>query len=68
MAFIGLLAVTIGLIIAVLVISIAPIIIGTIVYKTGRKKLGLALKIFGYFMLIPVFAAGIVIVTANFLK
>ncbi|MBE6862319.1 MAG: hypothetical protein E7497_05410 [Ruminococcus sp.] len=69
MAFIGLLLVMLGAAVAVLIIGITPIIVGTILYKkTKHKKLGLTLRIFGYIMLIPVFAVGIIIITANFIK
>lgn len=63
MAFLGvllsfaLIAVLFGF---VLFISIAPIIIGTIVIKkTQRKKLGVALRIYGYLAFIPVWAVSI---------
>ncbi|MBQ7131924.1 MAG: hypothetical protein IJO29_05075 [Oscillospiraceae bacterium] len=44
----------------VLLVSIAPIIIGTvIVRKTQHKKLGVAIRIYGYIAFIPVWAGAL---------
>ncbi len=63
MAFFGILltfALAVGIFGLVLFISLAPIIIGTlIVRKTMRKKLGVALRIYGYLAFIPVWALSI---------
>ena len=54
MAFIGLLFVLLSAAAIVLIIGIAPIIIGTVLYnKTEHKKLGIVFRIFGYITLIP---------------
>ncbi|MBR1530286.1 MAG: hypothetical protein IJ642_13455 [Oscillospiraceae bacterium] len=48
-------------------LGIAPIIAGTILYhKTERKKLGIALRILGYVMLIPMLIFGLAVLTAIF--
>lgn len=44
---------------AVIILGILLIIIGTILYhKTSHKRLGVALRIFGYIFLIPSLAVG----------
>ncbi len=69
MAFIGLLLVILGAASAVLIIGITPIVVGTILYKkTEHKKLGLAVRIIGYILLVPVFGAAIVMITAFIIK
>ncbi len=55
MAFIGLLAVDIAIVMLVIFGGIVPIVAGTLLYrKTNRKKLGIALRIIGYVILIPI--------------
>lgn len=60
MAFLGVLGVLalaamLGFV--VLIISIAPIIVGTVlIRKTEHRKLGIALRIYGYIAFIPVWA------------
>ena len=54
MAFIGLLFVLLIAVVIVLLIGIAPIIVGTVLYnKTEHKKVGVVLRIIGYITLIP---------------
>ena len=54
MAFIGSLFVLLIAVVIVLLIGIAPIIVGTVLYnKTEHKKVGVVLRIIGYITLIP---------------
>ncbi len=54
MAFIGLLAVSIGLVLLVIVLSLTPIVVGTIlIRKTRYRKTGTALRIIGYILILP---------------
>jgi len=48
-------------------LGIVPVIVGTILYhKTERKKLGIALRIFGYVILIPILIICIIIAIITF--
>lgn len=59
MAFIGLLAVMLTAAVIILAMGVAPIIAGTVLYrKTAHKRLGLALRIVGYCLLIPSLVIG----------
>ena len=54
LAFIGSLFVLLIAVVIVLLIGIAPIIVGTVLYnKTEHKKVGVVLRIIGYITLIP---------------
>ncbi len=69
MAFIGLLFVLLIAVVIVLIIGIAPIIIGTILYnKTDHKKIGIALRILGYITLIPSIVIGVLMASVMFHK
>lgn len=60
MAFIGLLLVLVIAALIVLIMGIAPIIIGTVLYnKTKHKKIGIVLRILGYITLIPSIVVGV---------
>lgn len=54
MAFIGLLAVIITAALLIFTIGVAPILIGTALFRnTKHKRLGIALRIVGYILLLP---------------
>lgn len=54
MAFIGLLAVMVTAVVMIFLIGVAPILLGTVLYRnTTHKRLGLALRVIGYILLIP---------------
>ena len=60
MAFIGLMFVLFIAVVIVLIIGIAPIIVGTVLYnKTEHKKTGIVLRILGYITLIPSVVIGV---------
>lgn len=65
MAFIGLFFVSVIAIVAVFIFGTAMIIGGTILYKkTNHKKIGFAMKILGYLIVIPlVFIVSIFIIS-----
>ncbi len=63
MAFISLLFVVFAAIVIVLIVGRLPIVIGTILYhKTSCRKLGVALSVFGYIVLIPVIVVAVLAV------
>lgn len=69
MAFIGLLFVLLIAVVIVLIIGIAPIIVGTVLYnKTEHKKTGIVLRILGYITLIPSVVIGVLMAIVMFRK
>ncbi len=67
MAFIGLLFVLLIAAAIVLIIGIAPIIVGTVLYnKTEHKKLGIVFRILGYITLIPSIVIGVLMAITMF--
>lgn len=55
MAMISLLLVMVVFVIAVFVIGVLPIVLGSFLYhRTRYKRTGIALRIFGYFIIVPV--------------
>lgn len=67
MAFISLVLVFLVAIAIILIVGIVPIVIGTILYhKTSHKKLGIALRVFGYIILIPVIVIAVLAALAMF--
>lgn len=63
MAFIGLTYVSILYIVIVLILGLAPFIIGTVLYrKTEHKKLGIGLRIFGYIVMIPSLISDVMVI------
>lgn len=60
MAFIGVFMMIVATVIAVIVFGVLPIIVGTILrHKTKYKKIGRALRIFGYVMLLPILSVAL---------
>ena len=69
MAFIGLFVVNIALIALILFLGIMPIVIGTIlIHKTKYKKVGIALRIFGYVVLVPLALTAIIFIVIGMVK
>ncbi len=69
MAFIGLMFVLFIAVVIVLIIGIAPIIVGTVLYnKTEHKKTGIVLRILGYITLIPSVVIGVLMAIVMFRK
>ncbi len=67
MAFIGLLFVLLSAAAIVLIVGIAPIIVGTILYnKTKYKKTGIVFRILGYITLIPSIVIGVLMTIIMF--
>lgn len=62
MAFIGMFAIIIAVVVISVIASVVPFIIGTYLFKKTRyKKTGIALRIIGYVTFIPVLAISVVI-------
>lgn len=67
MAFIGLMYVSILYIVIVLILGLAPFIIGTVLYrKTEHKKLGIGLRIFGYIVMLPSLILDVMMIFVRF--
>lgn len=61
MAFMGIFLFFAAVVLIILFLGAALIIIGTILYKkTDHKKLGIALRIFGYVVIVPVIVTAVV--------
>ncbi len=55
MAFMGIVLMFWAMIVIVLIVGVVPIVVGTFLYyKTKHKKSGIALRIFGYIVILPI--------------
>ena len=55
MAFMGIVLMFLVMVVIVLIVGVAPVVVGTFLYhKTKHKKLGVALRIFGYIVILPI--------------
>lgn len=54
-AFMGVVLMFLAMIVIILIVGVVPIVVGTFLYhKTKHKKLGIAFRIFGYIVILPI--------------